>query len=146
MKTLLRNFRPTQHSFSTSKRMSAKAAYVIPAGGLAFLLSAAVNVCYADPVPQSEAGPSGVAQRIALQTNIPKEKAEEQVEAVFTAIQAELKAGKEVPIRSFGKFYVSERKEHAGRNPKTGAPLQIPAKKYPKFNSAEGLKRSINEG
>lgn len=67
-----------------------------------------------------------------------------EIKRVFAHIQAELEAGREVQIRSFGTFYAKQREARVGRNPKTGEDIQIPARRYPRFRSSEALKRSLN--
>jgi DNA-binding protein HU-beta len=85
-----------------------------------------------------------LVRALAKQSSIADQQAEEQIHAVFSAVQEELRAGREVNIRKFGRFWVQDRNARQGRNPKTGAPVQIPAKKYPKFSSSDVLKTSLN--
>lgn len=93
----------------------------------------------------AHAAPESVNKRIAAEQKISEQDADKQVDAVINAIRAELVAGNEVTIRNFGRFYLQARDAREGRNPKTGEKIQIPAKKYPKFASADGLKKAVNQ-
>lgn len=62
---------------------------------------------------------------------------EADVKAVFQAIRT-LAADERVSIKSFGSFQFKETAARAGRNPKTGAAIQIPAKMSLKFSASKG--------
>jgi DNA-binding protein HU-beta len=66
------------------------------------------------------------------------------VDAVFDSIAAELARGGEVSVAGFGKFGVSHRAARSGRNPATGATIQIAASKAAKFSAASALKKQLN--
>ena len=93
----------------------------------------------------ANAAPENVSKRIASEQKISEQDADKQVDTVISAIRSELVAGNEVTIRNFGRFYLQARDAREGRNPKTGEKIQIPAKKYPKFASADGLKKAVNQ-
>ena len=65
------------------------------------------------------------------------------VDCVLDAIAEALAANQSVQISGFGSFKVSERKARMGRNPQTGAPMQIPASKVPRFSPAKALKEAV---
>ncbi len=69
---------------------------------------------------------------------------DDDVKAVFEAISKELAGGGEVSIAGFGKFSVSHRAARQGRNPATGATIQIAASKAAKFSAASALKGALN--
>jgi nucleoid DNA-binding protein len=69
--------------------------------------------------------------------------AKEAVECVLNAIADALAENDTVQISGFGSFKVNQRKARTGRNPQTGAPMQIPAAKVPKFTPAKALKEAI---
>jgi len=71
---------------------------------------------------------------------VTKVKAEEQILAVFAAIGAALKGGQEVTVRDFGRFYPKTRPARVGRNPKTGASVQVPEKTVIKFAPRGSMK------
>ena len=85
-----------------------------------------------------------VVVEYAKQAGGSPEQAKLEFDRVILAIKAELKAGRDVTITNFGKFYVQGRDARTGRNPKTGAPIQIAAKKYPHFISADKFKDELN--
>ncbi|HOB52115.1 MAG TPA: HU family DNA-binding protein [Acidobacteriota bacterium] len=60
--------------------------------------------------------------------------------AIIEGIAKELSKNRRVTIVGFGTFSVSHRKARIGRNPKTGAPLKIAARKVPKFTPGKALK------
>jgi DNA-binding protein HU-beta len=81
---------------------------------------------------------------VADKANVTKAQAGDAVDAVFEAISATLKKGEEVRLVGFGTFSVSKRKASVGRNPATGAEINIPASNQAKFKPGKGLKDSIN--
>lgn len=81
---------------------------------------------------------------VADKANVTKAQAGDAVDAVFEAITGTLKKGEEVRLVGFGTFSVSQRKASVGRNPATGAEINIPASNQAKFKPGKGLKDSIN--
>lgn len=81
---------------------------------------------------------------VAERAGITKAEATQAVDAVFDAITSTLKAGDEVRLVGFGTFSVSHRKATKGRNPATGAEIDIPASNQPKFKAGKGLKDAVN--
>ena len=86
---------------------------------------------------------------LARKTEITQAKAAEVVDAIFSTvpgqglIAGELQGGGEVSIGGFGKFETRERGARTGRNPATGATIQIAAKRAPAFKAAKNLKDSV---
>jgi DNA-binding protein HU-beta len=81
---------------------------------------------------------------VAEKTGLAKTEAGSAVEAVFDTISAELKAGGDVRLIGFGNFSVSRREASKGRNPSTGAEVDIQARNVPKFSAGKGLKEAVN--
>ncbi|MEE9590101.1 MAG: HU family DNA-binding protein [Hyphomicrobiaceae bacterium] len=81
---------------------------------------------------------------VAKDSELPKETAEKAVEATFSNIQRALRGGDTVRIVGFGNFQVTQRKASIGRNPRTGAEVQIPASRVPKFRAGKALKEACN--
>jgi DNA-binding protein HU-beta len=81
---------------------------------------------------------------VAESANLSKGDAQSAVEAVFSVITGELKKGGDVRLVGFGNFTVSKRAASTGRNPQTGAEVQIPARTVPKFSAGKGLKDAVN--
>ena len=74
-----------------------------------------------------------------------KKDAERLVEIVFESIIDSPNRGEKIELRGFGSFRVRERGSRRGRNPKTGAAVNIPAKRVPYFKAGKELKELINE-
>ena len=72
-----------------------------------------------------------------------KAAAERALDAVLRAIRKGVQGGGPVLLVGFGKFRVSNRRARIGRNPKTGAPIQIKASKTVRFSAGQGLKESL---
>lgn len=81
---------------------------------------------------------------VAEKSGLSKTDASSAVDAVFDSIQAELKKGGDVRLVGFGNFSVSRREASKGRNPSTGAEVDIPARNVPKFSAGKGLKDAVN--
>ena len=80
----------------------------------------------------------------AAEAGISKAAAGKALAAFERAVSGSLAAGGEVQLVGFGTFYVGERAERQGRNPKTGEPLTIPAHRAPKFKPGANLKTAVN--
>jgi DNA-binding protein HU-beta len=65
------------------------------------------------------------------------------VDAILGTIKKSLKKGESVTLVGFGTFKVAKRSARTGRNPQTGAPLKIAAKKVPKFTAGKALKDAV---
>jgi DNA-binding protein HU-beta len=65
------------------------------------------------------------------------------VDAVFAAITDAAKKGEEVSLPGFGKFKVQAKPARTGRNPSTGATIQIAASKKLSFQAAKALKDAL---
>ncbi len=85
-----------------------------------------------------------LASAVAEQAGLSKADASSAVDAVIDAVTSTLKAGDEVRLVGFGTFSVSRRKATKGRNPATGAEIDIPASNQAKFKPGKGLKDTIN--
>jgi len=81
---------------------------------------------------------------VADKSGLAKGDAAKAVEAVFETISGELKNGGDVRLVGFGNFTVSHREASVGRNPSTGAEVQIAARNVPKFSAGKGLKDTVN--
>lgn len=72
-----------------------------------------------------------------------KKAADDVVDLVFDTITKTLKDGQEVSITGFGTFSVKQRAARKARNPRTGAMVDVPAMKAPKFKAGKGLKEAV---
>jgi DNA-binding protein HU-beta len=82
-------------------------------------------------------------ERMVEHTDSPKAEAEKHLEAFTASVSEALKAGEEVQLPGFGKFYVREQKAREGRNPQSGEKMNIPARKVPAFKAGKSFKESI---
>ncbi len=81
---------------------------------------------------------------IAGAAELSKADAGRALDATVAAITNALKKGDTVTVIGFGSFVVRERAARTGRNPKTGAELQIAASKNPVFKAGKALKDAVN--
>lgn len=81
---------------------------------------------------------------MAAEAGIKKKEAEAAYNALFAAIEKELKNGGKVTLAGFGTFKVKERAERPGRNPKTLEEITIPASKAAVFSASKVLKEALN--
>lgn len=92
---------------------------------------------------------SEMAEKLAANCDISQAKAAEIISCIFDTkpgngiIAIELDGGRDVSIAGFGKFETRRRAARMGRNPATGASIQIPAKTYPAFKAGKGLKDRV---
>jgi len=80
-----------------------------------------------------------IINRVADKTGVPKQKAEQVVDALFNAMKDALAKGKRIELRGFGVFVVKPRKRGIGRNPRTGTEVPIPAGKTIRFKPGKEL-------
>jgi len=89
------------------------------------------------------------AAKLADRTGLTKAKAHEVIDCIFSTdpregiIAIELDAGRDFTVTGFGTFGTRHRKAREGRNPRTGATLQIPAMTVPTFKAGKGLRDRV---
>ena len=81
---------------------------------------------------------------VAEATDLTKADAARAVDAVLGTISSTLASGDQVGIVGFGTFLVRDRAARVGRNPQTGAEIQIAAAKVPAFKPGKALKDAVN--
>ena len=81
---------------------------------------------------------------VAESTDLTKADAARAVDAVLGTISNSLAGGNQVAIVGFGTFQVRDRAARTGRNPQTGAEIQIAAAKVPAFKPGKALKDAVN--
>ena len=86
---------------------------------------------------------SELIDAIAEKGGLSKADAGKALDATIAAVTNALKAGDTVTLVGFGTFSVKERAARTGRNPQTGATLEIKASKVPSFKAGKGLKDSV---
>jgi integration host factor alpha subunit len=75
---------------------------------------------------------------------IPKKDSAEIVEAILETVKEAVENGETVKIAGFGTFHVRAKKTRVGRNPKTGASMEIPARRVLAFRPGQHLKHALN--
>jgi integration host factor subunit beta len=74
---------------------------------------------------------------------IPMKESDVVVSAIFDGIVRALQSGKEVEIRGFGSFHTRQRRR-IGRNPRTGAQVEVPPKRIPVFKPSRQLRELVD--
>lgn len=85
-----------------------------------------------------------LSEAVYEQVGLSRNESASLVESVFTEIRNTLVAGQSVKISSFGSFYVREKGERMGRNPRTGEEVPILRRKVLVFRPSHVLKDRIN--
>ena len=86
---------------------------------------------------------SELIDAIAQSADISKAAAGKALDGMVAAVTEALKSGDTVTLVGFGTFYVGERAERKGRNPKTGEEITIAAAKSPKLRAGKALKDAL---
>ncbi len=81
---------------------------------------------------------------IASANDLSKAKAEQVLNNLIDTISGALKKGDDVAVVGFGTFKVASRAARTAKNPQTGAPVKVAARKVPKFTPGKGLKDLVN--
>ena len=84
-----------------------------------------------------------LVEEVVTQTGLTKRAAREAVDTATSVITDALARGEKVTLVGFGTFRVVSKKARTGRNPQTGRPLKIPAKKVPAFKAGKALKDAV---
>ena len=82
---------------------------------------------------------------VAAKTGLTKKDAEQAVNAALDTITAELVKGEKVALAGFGTFETKQRQARTGRNPLTGAAVEIAASTTPTFKPGKAMKDAVNQ-
>jgi integration host factor subunit beta len=85
-----------------------------------------------------------LVEEVTKVTELPRKESEMAVETIFESIIQALKQSDKIEIRGFGSFRTRQRRGRIGRNPKTGAKVDVPPKKIPFFKPSKELKDFVN--
>lgn len=80
---------------------------------------------------------------VSEKTEFSKKESAQIVDALFASIEEALAKGEKVQLIGFGTFEVRERVARKGRNPQTGAEIEISASKVPAFKPGKALKDAV---
>ena len=83
--------------------------------------------------------------KVAAVSGIKRNDVEHVLKTAADVVTATLAEGEAVPLPGLGKLHVKAKAAREGRNPKTGEPVSIPARKAPAFSAAKALKDAINQ-
>jgi len=84
-----------------------------------------------------------LARELADEFELPRRQIIELVEALLDRITAVLKSGDKVQLTPFGQFKIRDRAARMARNPQTGEPVHVPAKRVLKFIAGRALKEAV---
>ncbi len=87
---------------------------------------------------------SQLVEAMAKDAGISKSAAKKALESFLENVEGTMKKGGKVALIGFGTFSVQTRKAREGRNPATGKPIKIAAKKVVKFKAGSALAKSVN--
>lgn len=87
---------------------------------------------------------SELIDAVAARGELTKARAELVVNCVFDTIIDAMRAGEGIEIRGFGSLTVRPYRPYEGRNPRTGAPVEVPAKRLPFFKVGKELRELVN--
>jgi DNA-binding protein HU-beta len=76
---------------------------------------------------------------------VSKAQASRALDSVISGITTALKRGERVTISGFGTFSASKRRARVGRNPQTGAPINIPARTVARFTPGKELRQDLEK-
>ena len=85
-----------------------------------------------------------LVEEVVKVTELPRKESETIVETIFEGIIGALQNGDKIEIRGFGSFRTRQRRGRIGRNPKTGAKVEVPPKRIPFFKPSKELKDFVN--
>jgi integration host factor subunit beta len=85
-------------------------------------------------------------RKLAQEEELSQKKAKEVVDVFFESMSETLAEEERVDIRGFGTFKVKRYDGYVGRNPKTGAAVQVAPKRLPNFKVGKALKKRLNNG
>ncbi len=85
-----------------------------------------------------------LVEEVTRVTELARKESETVVETIFESIIQALQTNDKIEIRGFGSFRTRQRRGRTGRNPKTGAKVEVPSKKIPYFKPSKELKDYVN--
>jgi integration host factor subunit beta len=84
-----------------------------------------------------------LVDHVAATVQLPKSQTDAVLTQCLQAIMDTLQAGEAVDLRGFGRFQLRHRQPRAGRNPRTGETVQIPAKAVPIFTAGKAFQERV---
>lgn len=96
------------------------------------------------PLRKTQMNKSELIAKVAALSGETRKSVEAVLTSLADVVTSTLKEGEEVTLPGLGNLSVTDRAARAGRNPKTGEPIQIAARKAPHFSAAKALKDAVN--
>ncbi len=87
---------------------------------------------------------SELVEALAQKKEFSFKKSEEIINIIFESMSEALQSGERIEIRGFGSFVVKDYRPYTGRNPKTGEPICVKAKRLPFFKVGKELKEKVD--
>jgi integration host factor subunit beta len=87
-----------------------------------------------------------LVEEVVRVTGLPRNESKAVVETIFGSIIGALQGGDRIEIRGFGSLRTRQRRGRTGRNPKTGAKVEVPPKRVSFFKPSKELKDHVNGG
>jgi len=84
-----------------------------------------------------------LVDQVVATVQLPKHQTDAVITRFLQGIMDTLQAGDHVELRGFGSFRLRHRQARTGRNPRTGNPLQIPAKAIPSFTAGKAFQETV---
>ena len=84
-------------------------------------------------------------EEVSAVSRLSKKSSEVVVNTFFASIVGSLRRQEKVELRGFGSFKLRYRRARVGRNPKTGARVEVPAKVVPYFKPGKDLREMVNK-
>lgn len=85
-----------------------------------------------------------ITQELINKTGAPKKMVETVIEEIIFLIKDSLSKSETVTLKKFGKFDVRQKRARVGRNPRTGKPAEISARKVVRFKSGRFIRNEVN--
>jgi len=102
------------------------------------------NIAGEQHVKERTVTKADLIEEVTRVTELPRKDSELVVETIFDSIIAALQTSDKIEIRGFGSFRTRQRRGRTGRNPKTGAKVEVPPKRIPFFKPSKELKDFVN--
>ncbi len=88
---------------------------------------------------------SELVEKITISSELTKADANKFIESFVDVVTQALKEGDQISLPKLGTFCTGNRAARAGRNPQTGAPIEIKASRVAKFKAGKSLKEALQE-
>jgi DNA-binding protein HU-beta len=86
-----------------------------------------------------------VVARVARETGLTQADVARALDAFLDTVVRALRKGEPVKLVDFGTFLVTRRRSRPGHNPRTGQPMRIAGRRWPRFSAGKGLRQAVAE-